>query len=254
MYTKPADKPVKLSIIIPVYNEANNIVQIVQRVSQTEFDKEIIIVDDYSQDGTRDLLKRRMENYDHIKVLYHQQNRGKCAAIRTALTQVTGDIVIIQDGDLEYNPSDYGQLISPICSGEYKVVYGSRFLKLNEWLVVIHWTLNKLLGRHYELIYITHFLGVHFLNLLALCLYGIKVTDIATGYKVFKSDVIKNIHLKTDRFEFCFEVTAKIAKKNIKIKEVPIQYHPRSILEGKKITWKDGYWAIWTLIKYRFKS
>ncbi|MDP2939817.1 MAG: glycosyltransferase family 2 protein [Candidatus Omnitrophota bacterium] len=244
----------KLSIIMPVYNEIESIEHILRRVSEVKYDKEIIIVDDGSKDGTREFLKNNKADFDGVKVFYHDVNSGKTAAIRTALKYITGDIVIIQDADLEYNPTDYKQLIEPIISGEFEVVYGSRFLNLDKRFVIWHWFLNKFLGRHYEVIYLSHFFGILFLNLLAFLLYGVKITDIATGYKVFKSEIIKEIWLDTNRFEFCYEITAKIAKRNIRIKEVPIKYHPRSILKGKKITWKDGIRAALTLIKYKFKN
>ena len=243
----------KLSIIMPVYNEIETIDQIIKRVLDTDYEKEVIIVDDGSNDGTREFLKDNIKNSDIIKV-YHHTNKGKTAAIRTALPYVSADIVIIQDGDLEYNPSDYRQLIEPIVYNKADVVYGSRFLEINKYIFVWHWLLNRFFKRHYEIKYLSHFLGIQFLNFLAFLLYGIKITDIATGYKVFKSEVIKNIRLDFNRFEFCYEITAKLAKKNIKIKEVPINYHPRSNLKGKKITWKDALWAIWTLIICKFKS
>ncbi|MFQ5952630.1 MAG: glycosyltransferase family 2 protein [Candidatus Omnitrophota bacterium] len=242
----------KISILMPVYNEIESIDKIIQRVVDADYDKEVIIVDDGSQDGTREYLRDNVNDASAIKTLYHDSNKGKTAAIRTALEHVTGDIIIIQDGDLEYNPSDYQRLIDPILNGEVSVVYGSRFLEIHQYLFVWHWFLNKFLGKHYEIKYLSHYLGIQFLNILALVLYGVRVTDIATGYKVFKSEAIKGIELKTDRFEFCYEITAKVAKKKLRIKEVPIDYHPRSNLKGKKITWVDGIWASWALLKYRF--
>lgn len=242
----------KLSIVMPVYNEINNIENILKRVSDVTYDKEIIVVDDGSNDGTREFLMNNFKNGKNIKVIFHKINTGKTAAIRTALKHVTGNIVIIQDGDLEYNPHDYGKLIEPILSGDSSVVYGSRFLSMNQHRFVWDWFLSKLCGNHYEIRYLSHFLGVKFLNILASVLYGIRITDIATGYKVFKAETIKDMVLYTNRFEFCYEITAKIAKRNIKIKEVPISYHPRLNSEGKKITWKDGVSAIWVLMKCRF--
>jgi glycosyltransferase involved in cell wall biosynthesis len=237
---------------MPVYNEIESIGEIIKRVLETKFDKEIIIVDDGSSDGTRKFIEQNFQNNNTIKVYHHEVNQGKTAAIRTALKHITGDIVIIQDADLEYNPADYKRLLRPIVYNKTQVVYGSRFLYINKYLFIWHWFLNKFLGKHYEIRYLSHFLGIQFLNFLAFLLYGIKLTDIATGYKIFKSEAIKDIKLDTDRFEFCYEITAKIAKKKMRVKEVPINYHPRSNLKGKKLTWKDGIWASWTLIKYKF--
>lgn len=244
----------KLSVIIPVYNEKDSIGTIIKKVAETPYEKEVIVVDDASNDGTRELLGKIAASSKNLKVYYHDINKGKTAAIRTALGHVTGDIIVIQDGDLEYSPSDYKQLIEPIASGAADVVYGSRFLHINKYLFMWHWFLNKFLGRHYEIRYLSHFLGIEFLNFLAFILYGVRTSDIATGYKVFRYDAIKDIKLETDRFEFCYEITAKVAKKGIKIKEVQINYHPRTSLQGKKITWKDGIWASWALLKYRFKN
>jgi len=244
----------KLSIIMPVYNEIESIEEIIKKVLDTGYDKEVIIVDDGSSDGTRELLKKGAENRMDVKVVRHDVNRGKTAALRTGLAHVTGDVVIIQDADLEYNPADYEQLIRPIASGEASVVYGSRFLNVDKRLFVWYWFLNRFLGKHYEIRYLSHFLGILFLNTLAFLLYGVRLTDIATGYKVFEADILRGIRLDTDRFEFCYEITAKVAKRHIGIKEVSINYHPRSNLKGKKITWVDGIWAAWTLLRCRAKS
>ena len=228
----------KLSIIIPVYNEEKTIMNLIDLVEKVKIpiEKEIVIVDDFSKDNTREVLKKIKKN--NIKVLYHDKNRGKGYAIRTGLKKVTGDIVIIQDADLEYDPNDYGKLIKPILDGKAEVVYGSRVLGR---------------GKH-EKSYLTFYLGGRFLSILANLLYRTKITDEATCYKVFKTEIIKDINLKCERFEFCPEVTAKVAKKGIKIIELPIAYHPRSKKQGKKINWKDGLQAIWVLIKYRFKD
>jgi glycosyltransferase involved in cell wall biosynthesis len=242
----------KLSVVMPVYNERESIEEIVDRVLNSGYQQEIIIVDDGSDDGTRDILRKIAERHDNINVYYHDVNMGKTAAIRTALKYITADIVIIQDGDLEYNPSDYKQLTDPIIRGESDVVYGSRFLNVNKFFFVWHWFIAKLHERPYEIMYLSNFFGIQLLNIAVLLLYGVKISDIATGYKVFKNEVIKGIRLNANRFEFCYEVTAKIAKKHIKIKEVVIGYNPRSHLKGKKITWKDGVYALWTLVKYRF--
>lgn len=242
----------KLSVVMPVYNEIESIGQIVNKVLSSDFNKELIITDDASRDGTREFLRQNAEKDSRIKVCYHDINKGKTAAIRTALEYASGDIVIIQDGDLEYNPEDYKQLVAPIVCGEADVVYGSRFLNVNKYLFVWHWFFSKLFKRPYEIRYLSNFFGIQLLNFTTFLLYGVKISDIATCYKVFKRGVLKGIRLDCDRFEFCYEITAKIAKRKIKIKEVPIGYHPRSNLRGKKITWKDGVSALKTLIKYKF--
>jgi len=218
---------------MPVYNEEDTIVKILNKITKVDMDKEIIIVDDCSTDGTREALKYMNDN--SIKVIYHDKNMGKGTAIRTALGYVTGDIIIIQDGDLEYEPEDYYGLSKPIIEGRADVVYGSREL-LKE---------NKISYYRYAL-------GGKFLSWLTNLLYRSNITDEPTCYKVFKVNILKSIDLKCKRFEFCPEVTAKILRKGIKIHEVPIRYYPRSMEEGKKIRWKDGLQAIWTLLKYRF--
>jgi dolichol-phosphate mannosyltransferase len=230
----------KLSVIIPVFNEKGTISELLGKVKSVDVEKEIVIVDDGSTDGTRGILEAvagcRMPDAgkNEIKIIYHEKNQGKGVAIRTGLKNITGDIVIIQDADLEYDPQDYPKLIEPILSGKAKAVYGSRIL-------------GK--GRRS---YWSFYIGGKFLSFLTNLLYDAKITDEPTCYKVFQADVIKNINLKCSRFEFCPEVTAKLRKKGYKIYEVPISYEPRSLEEGKKINWKDGFEAIWTLIKYKF--
>ena len=224
----------KLSIIIPFYNEIKTIGAIIDRITALkDIDKEIIIVDDFSKDGTREFLKKL--STPGIKVYFHEKNVGKGGAIRTGLKNMTGDAVIIQDADLEYDPAEYGLLLKPIFEGKTKVVYGSRFL-----------------GNRNEGPYITHYMATLLLNLMVRVLYGAKITDEATCYKLFTKDVIESVNLKCERFEFCPEVTAKVLKKGYKILEVPISYSGRTFDEGKKINWRDGVEAIWTLIKYRF--
>ena len=225
----------KLSIIIPAYNEERTIGTIINKVKNVDLKgikKEIIVVDDGSKDKTAEILK----NIKGIRVITHKKNRGKGYAIRTGIKFATGDIIIIQDADLEYDPNDYYSLIKPIIDGKTKVVYGSR----------------RLLKENVQHAGFSFYLGGLTLTWLANFLYNIKITDEPTCYKVFKSDVLKSIELTCKRFEFCPEVTAKIAKKGIKIYEVPIHYYPRSTKEGKKIKAKDWFEAVWTLLKFRF--
>ncbi len=222
----------KLSILIPVYNERPTILEIIKRVQQVSFEKEIIAVDDGSTDGTRDVLPQ--VERQGVVVLYHERNQGKGAAIQTALQHATGDIIVIQDADLEYDPRDYKQLVDPIIEGRAKVVYGSRFLGPRMAMFFWHMLANKML------------------TLMTNILYDAILSDMETGYKAFRADVIKKIKLRSRRFDFEPEVTAKILKQRIRIFEVPISYYGREYSEGKKIGMKDGFVAIWTLLKYRF--
>jgi len=225
----------KLSIIIPVYNEAKTIKELLRRINKVDLGKikkEIILVDDYSTDGSRDILKELKGKY--IKI-FQDKNKGKGSAIRTALSYVTGDIVLIQDADLEYDPKDYPGLIDPILQGKADVVYGSR-----------------LLGQKSKYAKFSYYVAGRSLTLIANLLYGINISDEPCGYKIFSSDVIKNIKLKCKRFEFCPEITARISKKGIKIYEVHASYNPRSRKEGKKIKFSDWLEAIYVLVKYKF--
>lgn len=224
----------KLSIIIPVYNEKATIENLINRVLLVPVEKEVIIVDDGSTDGTRDILKNIAIGKENIKVLFQPQNKGKGYAIRRAIHEITGDVVVIQDADLEYDPMDFLKLLRIIEEGKANVVYGSRILGKNPRSSF------------------SFYLGGRFLSFLTNILYGTSITDEPTCYKMFKSDIIKSLDLYCNGFEFCPEVTAKLARKGIQIKEVPIKYNPRSKKEGKKIRWKDGFIAIWTLIKNRF--
>jgi glycosyltransferase involved in cell wall biosynthesis len=227
----------KISIIIPVYNEKDTLLKIIKKIKEVPIEKEIIIVDDFSKDGTRELLKKIKDK--EIRIYFHERNYGKGHAIRTGIKYVTGDVVIIQDADLEYDPQDYPKLIAPIIKGKFKVVYGTRFPKDKPR--------PSILKNHF-------FLANTLLTLASNLLYSANITDEPTCYKVFKSDVLKSINLRCERFEFCPEITAKVRKKGLIIHEVPIAYYPRSVEEGKKINWKDGFQAMWTLIKYRFSD
>jgi glycosyltransferase involved in cell wall biosynthesis len=216
---------------MPVHNEVNTIREALRQVQAVNLKKEIIIVDDYSSDGTRDILGQIVD--DEVKVVYHAQNMGKGSAIKTALQYVTGDIIIIQDGDLEYDPADYPKLIEPILEGRASVVYGSRFLGEITNMHFLNYIANKILALTASLL---------FLNW---------ITDEGTCYKVFKADLLKSLDLKCTGFDFCPEVTAKVRKRGYKIVEVPISYCGRSVGEGKKIRWRDGLKAFLALIKYR---
>ena len=231
----------KLSIIIPAYNEEKTILKVISRVKNVNLGniaKEIIVVDDFSRDGTRKLLESlQSRSLKALKVFFHEKNKGKGAAIRTALKHATGDIMLIQDADLEYDPKEYRKLLKPIVKGNAKVVYGSRLASIR---------------RNLKKMYKLHYFGNLFLTGITSTLYGAKITDMETGYKVFRKEVIQGMHLKAKRFDFEPEITAKILKKGYKIVEVPIEFIGRKFSEGKKITWKDGVNALLCLIKYRF--
>ena len=225
-----------LSVLIPAYNEINSIDILLEKIQAVPLDKEIIIVDDGSTDGTRDRLAT-YTSIPNIKVVLHDHNQGKGAAIRTAIKYMTGDIAIVQDADLEYEPQDYLALVKPIAEGKEKVIYGSRFLKPE--------------NRHS---YMSFYIGGQVVTLLTNVLYNQRLTDEPTCYKVFDADFLRSIPLNCTRFEFCPEVTAKVAKRGIRIKELPISYYPRSVAEGKKISWFDGIEAIWVLLRYRIMT
>lgn len=225
----------ELSVIIPVYNELQTIQEVVQRVQSQPFSKEIIIVDDCSTDGTRDLLQTT-EWPPNVRILYHERNMGKGAGIRTALQSVTKEIVIIQDADLEYNPSDFGVVLRPILDGVADVVYGSRFLGIHRSFMLHHYIGNKML------------------TLITNVLYNNILTDMETGYKAFRAPVLKGFKIKSNRFDFEPEITAKVLKRGYRIYEVPIYYAGRDYAEGKKITWRDGLSALWALVRFRFSD
>jgi glycosyltransferase involved in cell wall biosynthesis len=230
--------PPLLSILMPVYNEAKTILEIIKRVDAVnlgEIRKELIIVDDASKDGTREVLDE-LRKTGSYKVYFHAQNMGKGAALRTALTYSSGDIIIIQDADLEYDPDEYAELIKPIVEGRADVVYGSRLSGAKVARAFNFW----------------HFIGNKMLTLITNVLYNSILSDMETCYKVFRADVIKNLHIRSNRFDFEPEITAKVLKRKHKLYEMPISYYGRDFSEGKKITWRDGFAAIWALIKYRF--
>lgn len=222
----------KVSIIIPVYNEAATIRQILERVRTSPIEKEIVIVDDGSTDGTRDLL--RQETDADTRVVLHAKNQGKGAAIRTGLKHATGDYVLIQDADLEYDPADYETLLKPVLRGKATVVYGSRFL-----------------GEHKAMLF-WHSVGNRLLTLVTNVLYDTTLTDMETCYKLIPTDLIRCIPLRARRFDFEPEITAKILRRGHRIYEVPISYAGRELNEGKKISWRDGFPALFALIRYRF--
>lgn len=225
---------VRVSVIIPVYNEVRTIEELVSRVLVVPLEKEIIIVDDGSVDGTRERLEK-ISQVENVNVFYHDRNYGKGAALRTGFTHVTGDIVIIQDADLEYDPREYPVLLEPILDGRADVVYGSRFL-----------------GGPHRVLFFWHYVGNRFLTLVSNALSNLNLSDMETCYKVFRSEVIKGIILRSNRFGFEPEFTIKVAKNGFRIYEVPISYSGRDYSEGKKITWKDGIVAIFTMLWFRF--
>ena len=228
----------KLSIVIPVYNEAATISNIVDHVRSVDvgLEKEILLVDDCSRDGTREVLEKLGQAGADLKVLFHAVNQGKGAALRTGFGAATGDVVLIQDADLEYDPKEYPRLLQPILDGHADVVYGSRFLGGGAHRVVFYW----------------HYLGNLLLTTLSNMTTNLNLTDMEVCYKVFKREVIQSIPLKENRFGFEVEITAKIARRKLKIYEVPISYYGRDYSEGKKIGWKDGFSALRCIVKYAF--
>ncbi len=224
----------KLSVLVPVYNEAGTIDEIVRRIREVPLEKEIIIVDDGSSDGTRERLVE-IGRLDGVRVLLHAKNQGKGAALRTAIGAAEGDVLIVQDADLEYDPREYPRLLEPILDGRADVVFGSRFL-----------------GGPHRVLYFWHSVGNKFLTLLSNILTNLNLSDMETCYKVFRKEVADQLTFKSDRFGFEPEFTAKVARKGFRIYEVPISYSGRTYSEGKKITWKDGVSAIYAIIRFRF--
>ena len=226
----------RLSVMIPCYNELNTIDDIINAVNAAPYpDKEIIIVDDCSTDGTREKLKQEIENSGRVsKVLYHAINQGKGAALRTGIQAATGDLVIIQDADMEYDPNEYPRLVEPILNNRADVVFGSRFLG----------------GDAHRVLYFWHRVGNGLLTLMSNMFTNLNLTDMETCYKVFRREIIQSIQIEENRFGFEPEITAKVAKLNCRIFEVGISYYGRTYDEGKKIGWRDGVRAIYCIIKY----
>lgn len=229
----------KISLLIPVYNEVDSLEVLLERVESVDFcglEKELVIVDDGSEDGTRDILRQLETSKPDYRIIYHTQNMGKGAALRTAIDVASGDIVAIQDADLEYDPKDYPPLIRMIVDNQADVVYGSRLSN----------------GQSKDSFAGLHYLGNRLLTMVTNLLYQTRITDMETCYKAFRADVIKNIKIRSNRFDFEPEITAKVLKKKCRIAEAPISYQGRAFHEGKKITWVDGLWALKALVKFRF--
>lgn len=226
----------KLSVVVPCYNERETIDEIIAAIRRSDYpDKEIVVVDDGSTDGTREKLKSEIEPSGQVeKVIYHDRNQGKGAALRTGFRHATGDIVIVQDADLEYDPNEYGRVVQPIIAGKADVVFGSRFAG----------------GEAHRVLYFWHRAGNSFLTLLSNMCTGLDLTDMETCYKAFRREVIQSIEIEEARFGFEPEITAKIAKRKLRVYEVGISYYGRTYEEGKKIGWKDGFRALYCIVKY----
>jgi len=228
----------KLTIVIPCYNENKTIEAIIQAVKQSPYsDKEIIVVDDFSTDGCRETLKTKVEPAD-VRVIYHDRNQGKGAALRTGFLHATGDIVIVQDADLEYDPNEYPHILKPILDGKADVVFGSRFMGSGAHRVVYYW----------------HMVGNWILTTLSNMFTNINLTDMETCYKAFRREILQKITIEENRFGFEPEITAKVAKLKCRVYEVGISYYGRTYEEGKKITWKDGVRAVWCILKYNLRN
>jgi glycosyltransferase involved in cell wall biosynthesis len=224
----------KLSVVIPIFNEQATVAEILRRVKATGLASEIILVDDGSTDGTRDLL-RSLESPPSVIVLFHEKNKGKGAALRTGFQRASGEVILVQDADLEYNPAEYPALLEPIECGQADVVYGSRFL-----------------GAKHRVTMFWHMVANQILTLATNILYNSILSDMETGYKVFRGELLRGIPLRANRFDFEPEITAKVLKRKARLFEVPISFNPREYTEGKKIGLADAFAATWTLIKYRF--
>jgi len=223
----------KISVVIPIFNEKNTVLRLLEKVRSQKLDQEIIMVDDGSTDGTREILKGLA--YPEVKVVFHERNQGKGAALRTGFQHAAGDIVIVQDADLEYDPGEYPRLIKPIVDNLADVVFGARFM-----------------GGPHRVLYFWHYFGNKLLTLITNVLYNVNLNDMETCYKVFRREALQGVTIRSDRFGFEPEITAKVAKRKLRIYEVPISYFGRTYEEGKKVTWKDGFSALAALLKFRF--
>lgn len=228
----------KLSVVIPVYNEARTVAQLLERAAAVHvgFEKELIVVDDGSRDGTRELLQELGARHPEWRIILHPRNQGKGAALRTGFAAATGDIVLVQDADLEYDPAEYPLLLKPILDGHADVVYGSRFLGGGPHRVLFFW----------------HYVGNKVLTTLSNIMTNLNLTDMEVCYKVFRREVLNSLRLRENRFGIEAEITAKVARGRWRIYEVPVSYYGRSYAEGKKITWRDGIRSLWCIFKYRF--
>lgn len=226
-----------LTVVIPTYNEAGTLQEVVARVQAVDIPKEIIIVDDASTDGSAEVAARIAASSDNVILLQHDRNRGKGRALRTGFGEATGDFVIVQDADLEYDPADYSKLLNPLLQGRADAVYGSRFLTASE----------------HRVLYFRHYLGNRLLTLLSNLATDLNLTDMESCYKVFRRELLQSIVLEEDRFGFEPEITAKIAKAGARVYEVGISYHGRTYEQGKKIRPRDGVWALWCILKYAVK-
>ncbi|MBI3551229.1 MAG: glycosyltransferase family 2 protein [Elusimicrobia bacterium] len=226
----------KISIVIPVYNERATIKELLERVRRLALDKEIIVVDDGSKDGSREILKSEIEGLPGVRVFYQSVNQGKGAALRRGFDEARGDIVMVQDADLELDPEDILRIVAPVVEGRAEVVYGSRFMNAASRPASLSYWANR------------------FLTSLTNLLYGAVVTDMETCYKCCRAPVLKRFRIESDRFDFEPEITAKLLRLGYAIHEIPVGYHPRTSSQGKKIGWRDGFKAIYTLLKYRFAS
>jgi glycosyltransferase involved in cell wall biosynthesis len=233
-----ATKLRKLSIVVPVFNERNTLPEVLRRMRTVELpdgiDREILVVDDGSTDGTREVLRQLGDST--VRVVLHPENRGKGAAVRTGFAHASGDYVLIQDADLEYDPADWPRLVLPVLNGKARVVYGSRFTGERRNMLFMHWVGNR------------------FLSLVTNVLYNTTLSDMETCYKLIERSLVDKMVLRSNRFDIEPEMTAKILKQGVRIYEVPISYTGREFDEGKKITWRDGFSALWTLVKYRFRD
>ena len=228
----------KLSVVVPVFNERNTVVEVLRRMRSVELpdgvEREIIVVDDGSTDGTRDVLKQLGDST--VRIVMHDRNRGKGAAVRTGFTHASGEYILIQDADLEYDPEDWPKLLNPVLRGKARVVYGSRFTGERRNMMLLHW------------------IGNRFLSMTTNVLFNTTLSDMETCYKLFERDLVNSLHLQSNKFDIEAEISAKVLKRGIRIYEVPISFSGREFNEGKKITWRDGFAALYTLVKYRFQD